>query len=72
MASRSSCEDVTDQLNFTQYWEYDPVFFAMMPHTNVSLRLSNREELRLSRSGQAMIRGYVGLVSAELPTINLA
>lgn len=62
----SSCSDVTDDLEFIQYEAYEEGYFnrtKAMPYTNVTLPVDERRNLTLSRGGEAMTRGYLGLVS---------
>lgn len=62
LAYCSSCADVRNELEFEQYEQYDSFSNETVTHTNVSLPVG-RKYLTLSRGGEAMTRGYVGLTS---------
>ncbi|KAF2852083.1 hypothetical protein T440DRAFT_553998 [Plenodomus tracheiphilus IPT5] len=63
LAFCSSCLDATDELEYTPYEDFDEFFDDTMLYTNVTLAINDRENLTLSRGGQALSRGYLGLVS---------
>jgi hypothetical protein len=71
LAYCSSCIDATRELNFTQYEQREPFFGNLsMPFTNVTLSVG-RSNLTLSRGGQAMNRGYIGLASSYTTNIDM-
>jgi hypothetical protein len=59
----SACSDATNQLNFTQYSQYDEVINRTFPYTNVSLSVDRGRSLVLSHGGPSMSLGYVNLIS---------